>query len=350
MKKVIDGARIEIDTIHMRLNLDGLPSEDELSKHQPKFHSNWFGKNMDQERFHGPPMMLDVLLTNCVFCQTDISWKASNDLKLLRKSQGDRSKDFTVFKSFQAKSFNVTLMPHPSTLKQKKNKKSKKKSKKKKKNKSQSQSQAVILLQNALLNLHFIFQRKHQDGTIKTISIETFFKKLDIFMTQNQYFDMNYFIASLLYAQAKQYEFEERLNSKLDEPSISNSYSITAQSSTKKEQSAPDLSTNKQSTETKDNDDEDKDAVESHHLSSGKLLFDALSLCQPPRFQWNVCITNIFSYFTTSIIYKSGSFTLHEITAIYKQLLRSHKKYFDINRKFQFTPQSVLESIVFLFT
>ena len=193
-------------------------------------------------------------------------------------------------------------MPHPAKMVSSKRKKHKKKFKsnkpgdsKRDSSKFKSQSMAVILLQNASLDLRFIFQRKASDGTIKTISIETFFKKLDIFMTENQYFDLNYWIAALLYAQAQQYAFENPHLTKDFEPSISNSYSITAQSQT---QSQSNIKI-KSSTDSKDNkeskdDDEDKDAVESHHLSAGKLLFDALSLCQPPRFQWNVCIhTNV---------------------------------------------------------
>ena len=284
---MIDGCRVEIDCIHMRLTLDGFPSQDGKDG-APKFHSNWFGKHQNTDKFHGPPMILDVLLQNCVFCQTNHLWKHSNDLKLLRKSQGDRNKDFQVFKTFKAKSLNVTLMPHPAKMIPKKKKKHKKKFKS---NKDTSQSMAVILLQNASLDLRFIFQRKASDGTIKTISIETFFKKLDIFITENQYYDVNYWIASLLYAQAQQYAFENPHLTKDFEPSISNSYSITAQSQT---QSTSNILRGKVSAEFKDNkeskdDDEDKDAVESHHLSAGKLLFDALSLCQPPRFQWNVC-------------------------------------------------------------
>ena len=102
-------------------------------------------------------------------------------------------------------------------------------------------------------------------------------------MTQNQYFDLNYFIASLLYAQAQQFGFENphRLKDS-EEPSVS--YSATVAS-----QSQSNLNHKKQKNEKKPRgDDEEEQQTEAHHLSSGKLLFDALTLCQPPRFQWNV--------------------------------------------------------------
>ena len=281
IKKVIDGCRVEIDCIHLKLALDGLPSAE--SANVPKFHNNWFGKQTP-EKFYGAPMILDVLLQNVVFCQTNNHWQTSSDLKALRKSQGDRLKDFAVFKHCTAKSFSVTLMPHPQHIAPKK-KRHKKKFKKKYKPQQQMHT-AVILLQNATLDLKFIFQRKASDGTIKTISIEAFFKKLDIFITENQYFDINYFIASLLYAQAQQYAFDNPHLTKDFEPSVSQSYSITAPSTSTYTQSKKD---SKSESKNDTDDDEDKNAVEAHHLSAGKLLFDALSLCQLPRFQWNVC-------------------------------------------------------------
>merc|ERR1712130_768629 len=170
---------------------------------------NWFGK-IDPDKFSGPPLILDVLLQNVLFAQCNGHWQHSGDLKLLRKSQGARSKDFCVYKTLTAQSVDITLMPHPRRLKaaSRSKKKSKSGKKRKKKKKKKLNIFPVVLLQNTLLDLRFIFQRKAADGTIKSISIECFWGKLDVFMTQTQYFDLNYWIASLLYAQAQQYAFE----------------------------------------------------------------------------------------------------------------------------------------------
>eukprot|EP00485_Elphidium_margaritaceum_P001967 CAMPEP_0202698140 /NCGR_PEP_ID=MMETSP1385-20130828/11417_1 /ASSEMBLY_ACC=CAM_ASM_000861 /TAXON_ID=933848 /ORGANISM="Elphidium margaritaceum" /LENGTH=1549 /DNA_ID=CAMNT_0049354771 /DNA_START=775 /DNA_END=5424 /DNA_ORIENTATION=- len=282
IKKVIDGARIEIDCIHIRLSLDGFPSEHESNAAQ--FHSNWFG-SIDREKFRGSPMILDILLQNTVFAQTDPNWQRNDDLRLLRKSQGDRTKDFQVFKILSAQSFNVTLMPHPA---KRTTKNSKKNSKPKKSSSSGStykkQQTVVMLIQNAPLDLRFIFQRKASDGIIKTISLQCLWRKLEVFITPNQYFDLNYFIASLLYAQAQQFVHERK--DKDIEPSVSQSASVTVtQSKTEKEKKIDGDEAGGDG--GRGDDDEDRSAVESHHLSSGKLLFDAMSLCQPPRFQWN---------------------------------------------------------------
>eukprot|EP01084_Bolivina_argentea_P294087 505936_1 len=133
IKKVIDGCRVLIDCIHLKFSLNGLPTTDD--KIGPKFNANWFGKNVDISKYSGKPLILDVLLQSCVFQQTNHKWDISNDLKYLRKSQGDRTKDFCVYKIFTSKSFNVTLMPHPTRIINKKNKKNKNKNKNKKKKK-----------------------------------------------------------------------------------------------------------------------------------------------------------------------------------------------------------------------
>ena len=284
IKKVIDGCRVVIDRVHAKLSLDGLPSADDSNR--PSFSSNWFGK-VDPAQFCGPPLILDVLLQNVEFSQCNGHWKHSGDLKLLRKSQGDRSKDFCVFKTLSARSFDVTLMPHPRRLRaatRSESKKRRKKKKRKKKKKRTINVFPVLLLQNAPLDLRFIFQRKAADGTIKSISIECFWRKLDVFMTQTQYFDLNYWVASLLYAQAQQYAFENPhlLIKDLDNEEPSKSYSTTAVSASSAAQKK------ERDKESKEDDEGHATAQESKHLSAGKQLFDAMSLCQPPRFQWNV--------------------------------------------------------------
>merc|ERR1712129_5092 len=122
------GCRVEIDCIHAKLSLNGLPNDDE-DKSQPKFDNNWFGKNVNSEKFTGSPLILDILLQNAKFEQTASDWQSSDDLKQIRKEQGDRSKDFCIFKTFSAQSFNVTLMPHSQRINRTKKKKKSKKQK-----------------------------------------------------------------------------------------------------------------------------------------------------------------------------------------------------------------------------
>ena len=51
-------------------------------------------------------MILDVLLQNCVFCQTNHLWKQSNDLKLLRKS---KEIDIKIFKFLKHLKLNHSM-------------------------------------------------------------------------------------------------------------------------------------------------------------------------------------------------------------------------------------------------
>ena len=239
-----------------------------------------------------------------VICQTNSKWQVSNDLRTIRKEQGTRQRDFCVYKLLECKSFNIHFIPHPS--------------------REDRIQRPVFMLQNYPTQLKFIIQRSATKGIVKSVSIDWLIDIFHIYITRDEWFEINYFLSSLIYAQSKQYEYELTQknnanredtasitewsrNTATDEPSINLNASLnsstanlnagggnkpTTPSIRKNSLSKSEINhTGRGAIEEKKNKTDDENLnpdEENQHLTSGKNLFDSLSLCQPPRFQWNV--------------------------------------------------------------
>ena len=356
IKKVIDGVRIEIDSIHVVLKLDGLPRDNPANPKKKQFNKTQTQANTNENignksskisnksskksmrnkqkelnddehtKFEGEPLIMEIWFIDAIFCQTDSKWTVTNDLRAIRKEQGTRERDFCVFKLLTAKSFNVHFIPHPS-----------------RKDRIQT---PIFLLQNYPISLKFIIQRSATKGIVKSVSIDWLVELFHIYITQNEWFEINYFIASLIYAQSKQYEYGrkgsigDKMGSKNDgkneregsvsvtewsrvtgdEPSLNLTTTIKTGASTgatttggsttpvstqkaeKLEASEEKINgtnsgnANENGKKEENNGENLNPDEENQHLSSGKNLFDSLSLCQPPRFQWNVCKCLLYIY------------------------------------------------------
>ena len=118
MRKIIDGIKINIDLIQMRIFLNGLPQMNPNDKEAKIERERWFGKhNANDKKYmsyvEGAPLIMDIKLKYSQWVQTDAQFNVHDNLNQSRKKQNDYSRDFCVFKRFTSKSLNITLIPHP---------------------------------------------------------------------------------------------------------------------------------------------------------------------------------------------------------------------------------------------
>ena len=236
IRKIIDGVRIEINSIHLVCKLDGLPCETNINtnndetkqfdtSHDQKIDEKNENKNSDH-KLSGQPLIMETWVKDCIICQTNSKWEISNNLNAIRKEQGTHTEDFCVYKLFKCDSLSLQFMPHS------------------------NRKDCIQILENYATQVKFITQRCATTGVVKSVSIDWLIDTLHIYITRDEWFEINYWMSSLIYAQSKQYEHE-----------------LTPKTATQEEK-------DENSNDEKLNSDDE----------------DQYRLCQPPKFEWNVSI------------------------------------------------------------
>ncbi|ETO13771.1 hypothetical protein RFI_23593, partial [Reticulomyxa filosa] len=170
----------------LRMRLSGLPAGETLEQ-QKLSSSQWFlGENL--KKIGGEPEIFEFELVECVWCQTNSQWESNHNIQQIRKEQGNRDIAFCVYKTLTSKSVNISLFPNPSRHAN---------------DPPNHKSRIIHLLERQMLIIKFIMQRE-PTGKLKSTHIHLSLNDMNIFLTQNDYFELHYFLASLFHAQSLQ--------------------------------------------------------------------------------------------------------------------------------------------------